>query len=104
VQRASTAQRATVPTLVVVSDGRANVALAGGDPYADALAQARVLRASGVAIVVDTEEGAVQLGRARVLAVELGAQYVRVSDLAERAAPDTALAATVGNQSRRVRA
>jgi magnesium chelatase subunit D len=105
VQRASTGHRATVPKLVVVSDGRANVALAGGDPYADALAQARVLRASGVgAVVVDTEEGAVRLGRARALAVELGAEYVRLSELSVGTQPHSALAATVVNQPRRARA
>ncbi len=75
-------QRAAIQTLVLVSDGRANVALAGGDPYADALHQARALRAAGVqAVVVDSEEGHVRLGRARTLASELGAEYVRLADL-----------------------
>jgi magnesium chelatase subunit D len=89
---------------VLVSDGRANVALANGDPFADALAQARLLRAAGIgAVVVDTEDGPVRLGRARTLAVELGAQYVRLADLSAGAPPDTALAATIRNQPRRRR-
>jgi magnesium chelatase subunit D len=103
VQRAARGQRAAVPTLVLVSDGRANVALASGDPFADALAQARLLRAAGVgAIVVDTEDGPVRLRRALTLAVELGAEYVRLADLSAGAPPATALAATVRNQPWRV--
>jgi magnesium chelatase subunit D len=104
VRRASTGQRAAVPTLVLVSDGRANVALANGDPFADALAQARLLRAAGIgAVVVDTEDGPVRLGRARILALELGAEYVRLADLSAAALPDTALAATVRDHPRRLR-
>jgi len=103
-QRASTGQRAAVPTLVLVSDGRANVALANGDPFADALARARLLRAAGIgAVVVDTEDGPIRLGRARILALELGAEYVRLADLSAAAPPDTALAATVRDQPRRLR-
>ena len=45
-----------------------------GDPYLDALVQARLLRAAGIsAVVVDSEQGPVRLGRARTLATELGA-------------------------------
>jgi magnesium chelatase subunit D len=82
-QRASAGgQASAIPTLVLVSDGRANVALADGDPFADALAQARALRTAGVgAVVVDTEEGQVQLGRARLLAEALGGEYVRGENL-----------------------
>jgi magnesium chelatase subunit D len=104
-QRAARVQRAVVPTLVLVSDGRANVALAGGDPYADALAQASALRAAHIgAIVVDTEEGAVRLGRARSLAVELGAEYVQLAELAVGTPPASALTATVRNLPRSARA
>jgi magnesium chelatase subunit D len=83
IERSPTRQRqSAIHTLVLVSDGRANVALAGGDPYADALHEARTLRAAGVhAVVVDSEEGQVRLGRARMLAAELGAEYVRLAEL-----------------------
>jgi magnesium chelatase subunit D len=102
-QRASTScQRAAVPTLVVVSDGRANVALAGDDPHADALQEARLLRAAGVgAIVVDTEDGPVRLELARMLATELGAAYVRLADLSAGVDRETALAAAVRARQRR---
>jgi magnesium chelatase subunit D len=103
-QLASTGQRTAVPTLVLVSDGRANVALANGDPFADALAQARLLRAAGIgAVVVDTEDGPVRLGRARMLAVELDAEYVQLSELSVDSPPATALATTVRSQPWRVR-
>jgi magnesium chelatase subunit D len=101
-QRAAAGHGAATSTLVVVSDGRANVALAGGDPYADALAEARLLRAAGVgAIVVDTEDGPVRLGRARMLATELGAAYVRLADLSAGEDPETTLAANVRDRQRR---
>jgi magnesium chelatase subunit D len=101
-QRAAVAQRTATPTLVIVSDGRANVALAGGDPNADALAEARLLRAAGVgAIVVDTEDGPIRLGRAWLLATELGGAYVRLADLSAGVHPDTALATHVRDQQRR---
>lgn len=62
--------------LVLLSDGRANVPLAGGDPLADAYAHARVLRDAGIhALVLDSESGDLRLGLARQLATELGADY-----------------------------
>jgi len=60
--------------LVVISDGRANVPIAAGDPLADAYEQARFLRTDGVqALVLDSEAGALRLGLAARLATELGA-------------------------------
>jgi magnesium chelatase subunit D len=103
-QRAAIAQRTATPTLVIVSDGRANVALAGGDPNADALAEARLLRAAGVgAIVVDTEDGPIRLGRAWLLATELGAAYVRLADLSAGVDPETAIATNVRDRHRQRR-
>lgn len=63
--------------LVLVSDGRANVPVAGGEPFATALETADRLRRSGVSsLVVDAESGQVRLGRARQLAAALGAPCV----------------------------
>jgi magnesium chelatase subunit D len=102
-QRVAARQGTATSTLVIVTDGRANVALAGGDPYADALAEARRLRAAGVgAIVIDTEDGPVRLGRARTLAPELGATYVRITDLPAELEPGTALAGTVRDRRPRL--
>jgi len=67
-------QRGQPALLVVISDGRANVPIAAGDPLADAYEQARFLRAAGVqALVLDSEAGALRLGLAARLAAELGA-------------------------------
>jgi magnesium chelatase subunit D len=81
--RATFTRRPTAaPFLVLISDGRANVALFGGDPFSEAIDQARALRAAAVpSLVVDTEQGRVCLGLARRLADELGARYVRLPDL-----------------------
>ncbi|GAA4661617.1 AAA family ATPase [Gordonia humi] len=69
------------PLLVVVSDGRATGAEdaarrveAGAD---------EVVRRGVTSVVVDCEQGFVRLGTAVSLAARLGAQYVRLGDLAE---------------------
>ncbi|CAH0446884.1 hypothetical protein LMG10661_02948 [Ralstonia syzygii subsp. syzygii] len=63
------------PLLVVISDGRANIALdAGQDPWREALALAEHLAARGTpALALDTEQDYVRLGRARELAEALQA-------------------------------
>jgi len=64
------------PSLVVLfTDGRANVAADGGDPWQEALAAAAILRAQCAgALVIDCEPGPILLGRARPLADALGAE------------------------------
>jgi magnesium chelatase subunit D len=68
--------------LVLFTDGRANVAVNGGDPWEESLTAAALLRtvcAGG--LVVDCEPGPVILGRARTLAQALGAECVALDDL-----------------------
>jgi magnesium chelatase subunit D len=78
------------PLLVVVTDGRATGAR-GADSVGQAYAAARLLAAEGTAgIVVDCESGPVRLGLAGVLSTHLGAQTLRLEELAA-----DALAATV---------
>lgn len=67
--------------LVLVTDGRANVPHQGGDPWDEALALAR--RISSPAVVLDVEGGPHPLGRARLLAQAMGAQYARLDDLSD---------------------
>jgi len=63
--------------LVLLTDGRANVSLDGGDPWEEALAACPVLQAACAgALVIDCEPGPIILGRARVLAQALGAECV----------------------------
>jgi magnesium chelatase subunit D len=60
--------------LVLVTDGRANVALGPGNAWEEALEIARQI--SAPALVVDTEGGAQLLGNSRHLAEALCAEYV----------------------------
>src|SRR5450830_147818 len=71
------------PLLVLLSDGKGNVALeAGADPWRETLALAGQLAARGIpALVLDTESGYVRLGRAAQLAQALGAEYLTLEEL-----------------------
>jgi magnesium chelatase subunit D len=82
-RRPLAAARGYLPWLVLVSDGRPNVPLREGDALADACRVAEQLRASGIrALVIDTEEGPVRLGLNRRIAAALGAEYLRLEELA----------------------
>jgi magnesium chelatase subunit D len=71
-----------LPLLLVVSDGRANVAIGGGDPAAECLALAAQIRASGIgAVVVDTETGTMRVGLCRPLSEALGGMYLPLEQL-----------------------
>jgi magnesium chelatase subunit D len=68
------------PLLVVVTDGRAT---SGPDAVARSRQAAELLRATGVsALVVDCETGRISLGLARDLAARLGADHVRLGEVA----------------------
>ena len=71
------------PLLVLLTDGRANVALVdGGDPWRESLALAELLAGRGVpSLVLDTEAGFLRLGRAAQLAQVLGAECLTLEAL-----------------------
>ncbi|MDO9046179.1 MAG: putative cobaltochelatase [Methylobacter sp.] len=71
------------PLLVLLSDGKANVALNdGNDPWQESLRFAQLLAERGVpALVLDTETGYLRLGRARQLAQAIGAEYLTLEEL-----------------------
>jgi magnesium chelatase subunit D len=78
------------PLLVILSDGKANVALpGGGDPWDQTLHLASQLKRMNIAsLVLNTENDYVQLGKAGELAKSLGGQYVSLNELtAESLAP-----------------
>jgi magnesium chelatase subunit D len=78
---------ASFPVLVVISDGKANVSLAGGKPLAEARAAARAIAEDGRirTLVIDVEKaGLIRFGLAQDLAAEMGAQYFRIEDLRAR--------------------
>jgi magnesium chelatase subunit D len=70
---------------VLVSDGRGNVSVSGGDPATEALAAARSLGAAFETLVVDTEQGPVRLGLARRICQAAGGHYVRLGQPLEAA-------------------
>lgn len=70
------------PLLILLSDGKANVPLAGGDPWQETVALAGLLAERGVAaLVLDTETGYLRLGRARQIAQALRAEYLTLEEL-----------------------
>jgi magnesium chelatase subunit D len=70
------------PLLIVVSDGKANVALDGtGDAWQQSLEYSQALGRKGIAaLVLDTEVGFVRMGRAGELATALGAQCLSLEE------------------------
>jgi magnesium chelatase subunit D len=68
--------------VVLLTDGRANVSADGGDPWEEALAACRSLRAAcAAALVIDCESGPIILGRARLLGQALGAECAGLDTL-----------------------
>ena len=81
------------PLLVVVTDGRATGAR-GTDHLADARRAAGLIAAGGTAsVVVDCESGPVRLGLAGTLGTVLGAQTLRLAELAAESLAGTVRAA-----------
>ncbi|MDO9035264.1 MAG: VWA domain-containing protein, partial [Methanoregula sp.] len=72
-------------SIVILTDGRVNVAMKNGSPYAELTDLARNITGCGIRfVVVDTESGFPHLGRARALAGDLEATYFRLEDLGSR--------------------
>ncbi|WP_213805107.1 ATP-binding protein [Granulicella sp. dw_53] len=65
--------------LVLLTDGRANVPLHGGDPWKEALDVAPQLRANG--LLIDTENDLQRVGQSRALAEALGVTYIELANL-----------------------
>lgn len=71
------------PLLIILSDGKANVALNdSGDPWKETLLFAGLLADRGIpALVLDTETGYLRLGKASQLAQALGAECLTLEEL-----------------------
>jgi len=68
---------------VLRTDGRANAGFGTADLIIEALQQAARLREAGVStLMVDTEQGAMQLGLAQRVAAAAGNTCLRLADLA----------------------
>lgn len=71
-----------LPILVLVSDGRTNVAINEGDPFLEAMEMGKRIAGEGIqTIVVDTEVDFIKLGLARKLAAAMCARYYRIEEL-----------------------
>jgi magnesium chelatase subunit D len=83
-------QRRQPVWMVLLTDGRTNVALGSADPWQDALLQARALAACGTeCLVVDTETGWPRFGRTGRLAQALAAPCLSLQELLGRPLPDS---------------
>jgi len=73
-----------VPYMVLVSDGRANVSLNGGNPLNEALEMAKKIAAEGIrSLVIDTEKDFIKFGFAAKLACIMHSDYCKLEDLKE---------------------
>ena len=71
-----------LPLLVLVSDGRANLAMGDSSPADETKAVASSIREKHIpSVVIDTELDFIKLGLARSVAEDLGAQYLMLEDL-----------------------
>ncbi len=73
-----------MPIVIIITDGRSNVALGENTPLEEALelAERMAMDERIRFIVIDTESpGIIQFGLARKMAMALGAQYFRIEDL-----------------------
>jgi magnesium chelatase subunit D len=84
IARARLAAQPPIPLLVIVTDGRANAAPPGEQPWPAALQEAERIRARGWrALVLDGERGLAGTGLARALSQALGAAYLPLDALRE---------------------
>ncbi|MCL5877517.1 MAG: putative cobaltochelatase [Candidatus Bathyarchaeota archaeon] len=71
-----------IPLLVLVSDGRANVNLSGGDPVEEAKRIAQSIASQGIqTIAVDTERGFLSFGLVKQISEAVGGKYLRLEEL-----------------------
>lgn len=81
-RRERAVNRDLIPRLVLVSDGKANVAMGDGSPIEDARLAASLVRDEGIpAIVIDSEQSFISFGFAEALSQELGGKYVKLDEL-----------------------
>ena len=74
--------RDVLPLLVLLSDGRGNVALGQDSPLDEAYAAAGIIGDDKIpSVVVDTESGFIKLGMVQSVAEAMGAQYLKLEDL-----------------------
>jgi magnesium chelatase subunit D len=79
-------EKEAIPLMVLVSDGRTNVPLNGGDPVEEAKTVARTINSTGIkSIAIDTERNFITFGLVKQICSEMGGKYFQLEAL--RAAP-----------------
>jgi magnesium chelatase subunit D len=72
----------SLPLLVLVSDGKANVSLNEGNPVEEAKSIAREIKRANIrSIAMDTEQGFITFGLVKQICAELGGTYLRLEEL-----------------------
>jgi magnesium chelatase subunit D len=76
-------QRDMLPLLILISDGKANVALAGNESPVDAAkAAAHEIREANIpSLVIDSERGFLNFGLARQISDVMGGRYLKLEEL-----------------------
>jgi len=81
-QREKMINHHTIPRLILISDGKANVSMGSGSPMDDAKEVAAHIRDAGISsLVIDSEKGFIAFGLAQILSEEMGAKYLKLEDL-----------------------
>lgn len=71
-----------IPLLVLVSDGRANVSICGGDPIEEATRIAHEIALKGIhSIAIDTERNFINFGLVKKISKAMGGKYLRLEEL-----------------------
>ena len=74
--------RNVMPLVVLLSDGRGNVAIGSDSPLDEAYSAAGIIGEDKIpSVVVDTESGFIKLGMVQPVADAMGAQYLKLEDL-----------------------
>jgi len=82
IQDCITRDKETVPLLILVSDGRANVSLSGGDPVEEAKMAARAIGLTGIkTIVIDSEQDFITFGLLKQICTEMKGRYMQLKEL-----------------------
>lgn len=72
----------TLPRLILISDGKANVGMSSNSPISDAIQVANQIREAEIeSYVIDSEQSFVTFGLAKKISDELGARYLKLDDL-----------------------
>ena len=82
IQRELMVNKHTLPKLILISDGKANVGMTSDSPLNDAIKVAGHIREKEIAsFVIDSEKSFIAFGLAKRLADEMDAKYLKLEDL-----------------------